>query len=79
MPGLEAGQGSIDPDSPYADRPLGDARVRTRTGASVVAIVRDEDVQPSPGPADVLRVGDILVIIGTEEGITQVEHIFDKG
>ncbi len=79
VPGLEAGQVSIDPDSPYADRPLGEARVRTRTGASVVAIVRDEDVQPSPGPADVLRVGDILVIIGTEEGITQVEHIFDKG
>lgn len=79
VPGLEAGQVAIEPGSPYADRPLGDARIRTRTGASVVAIVRDEDVAPSPGPADVLRAGDILVVIGTEDGITQVQHIVDKG
>ena len=65
---------------------LADQRNAERVAAEVstvlrvlVEMLRDEDVQPSPGPADVLRVGDILVIIGTEEGITQVEHIFDKG
>lgn len=79
VPGLEAGQVSVEPGSPYQNRPLGDARVRTRTGASIVAVVRDEEVRPSPGPGDVLQAGDILVVIGTEEGITQVEHIFDKG
>ncbi|MDY6997133.1 MAG: cation:proton antiporter regulatory subunit [Actinomycetota bacterium] len=79
VPGLEAGQVAIAADSPYANRPLGDARVRTRTGASIVAVVRDEQVEPSPGPEDVLHPGDTLVVIGTEEGITQVEHIFDRG
>ncbi|WP_099020769.1 cation:proton antiporter regulatory subunit [Mycolicibacterium palauense] len=79
VPGLDAGQVSIEPGSPYASHPLGDARVRTRTGASIVAIVRDEEVLPSPGPSDMLAPGDVLVVIGTAEGITQVEHIFDKG
>ncbi|MGB3233980.1 MAG: cation:proton antiporter regulatory subunit [Mycobacterium sp.] len=79
VPGLDAGQVSVEPGSPYAEHPLGDARVRTRTGSSIVAIVRDEEVLPSPGPTDVLHAGDVLVVIGTADGITQVEHIFDKG
>ncbi|MCB1292951.1 MAG: cation:proton antiporter regulatory subunit, partial [Mycobacterium sp.] len=73
VPGLDAGQVAVQAGSAYADHPLGDARVRTRTGASIVAIVRDEEVLPSPGPADMLRPGDVLVVIGTADGITQVE------
>ncbi|COW82938.1 TrkA domain-containing protein [Mycobacterium tuberculosis] len=61
------------------DRPLGDTRARTRTGASIVAIVRDEDVLASPGPTDVLRAGDVLIVIGTEDGIAGVEQIVEKG
>jgi TrkA domain protein len=44
-----------------------------------VAIVRDEDVLASPGPAETLRAGDVLIVIGTEEGIAGVEQIVDKG
>ena len=79
VPGLDAGQVDVDADSPYADHPLGDARVRSRTGASIVAVVRDEQVFPSPGPADILHPGDVLVVIGTAVGITEVERIFYKG
>ena len=50
VPGLNAGQVTIRPGSPFVDRPLGDTRARTRTGASIVAIVRDEEVLASPGP-----------------------------
>jgi TrkA domain protein len=79
VPGLKAGQALIRPGSPFVDRPLGDTRARTRTGASIVAIVRDEEVLASPGPTEVLRVGDVLVVIGTGEGIAGVEQIVDKG
>lgn len=75
VPGLEAGQVHITPDSPFVDRALGDTRARTRTGASIVAIVRNEDVIASPGPAETLRPRDVLIVIGTEEGIAGVEHI----
>jgi len=79
VPGLNAGQVGIRPDSPFVDRPLGDTRARTQTGASIVAIVRDDEVLASPGPAELLRRGDVLVVIGTEEGIAGVEHIVDRG
>lgn len=50
IPGLETGQIRIRPESPFVGRPLGDTRARTRTGASIVAIVRNEQVLASPGP-----------------------------
>jgi TrkA domain protein len=75
VPGLNSGQVEVTASSPYAGRTLGETRARTRTGASIVAIVRGEDVIASPGPAQQLHTGDILVVIGTERGITGVERI----
>jgi TrkA domain protein len=79
VPGLEAGQVQIRPDSPFVDRPLGEACVRTRTGASIVAIVRNEEVLASPAPAEMLHAHDVLVVIGTADGIAGVEQIIAKG
>jgi TrkA domain protein len=79
VPGLDAGQVEIVPASPFVDRPLGDTKARTRTGASIVAIVRDEEVLASPGPEEVLHAHDVLVVIGTEDGISRVRRIVDQG
>ncbi|MFC7343580.1 cation:proton antiporter regulatory subunit [Saccharopolyspora griseoalba] len=75
VPGLSSGQVEVTAGSPYADRALGETRARTRTGASIVAVVRGEEVIASPQPGQTLRTGDILVVIGTQQGITGVEHI----
>lgn len=79
VPGLDAGQVEIVPSSPFVDRPLGDTKARTRTGASIVAIVRDEEVLASPGPTEVLHAEDVLVVIGTENGIAGVRRIVEQG
>ena len=79
VPGLDAGQVRILAGSGFVDRPLGETRARTRTGASIVAIVRDEQVLASPGPSEVLHAGDVLVVIGTEDGIAGVQRIVDQG
>jgi TrkA domain protein len=79
VPGIDAGQVHIRQGSPFADRPLGDTAARTRTGASIVAIVRNDEVLASPGPAEILRAQDVLVVIGTEEGIAGVEEIVARG
>jgi TrkA domain protein len=79
VPGLNAGQVAIRPGSPFVDKPLGETRARTRTGASIVAIVRGEEVLASPGPAEMLRADDVLVVIGTEDGIGGVENIVARG
>jgi TrkA domain protein len=75
VPGLSAGQVVVAPASPFAGRTLGATRARTRTGASIVAIVRGEKVLASPPPAQVLEAGDVLVVIGTHDGIAGVEQI----
>ncbi|GGL58933.1 cation:proton antiporter regulatory subunit [Planomonospora parontospora] len=75
VPGLESGRVELPDGSPYVGRPLGHTRARTRTGASVVAVVRGEEVIASPGPQEVLRAGDVLVVIGTDQGIADVTRI----
>ncbi|GAA2439837.1 cation:proton antiporter regulatory subunit [Actinomadura vinacea] len=77
--GLITEQIPIAPGSPYAGRPLADARVRTRTGASIVAIVRDGHVKASPRPDAPIEAGDIVVVVGTDEGVAAVTAIFDQG
>ncbi|MFR9803614.1 cation:proton antiporter regulatory subunit [Pseudonocardia sp. RS010] len=75
VPGLSAGQVEVRVGTPFVDRTLGATRARTLTGASIVAIVRGPEVVASPGPEHVLRAGDVLVVIGTHEGIVGVERI----
>ena len=79
IPGLEAGQVLIRPGSAFVDRPLGETRARTRTGSSIVAIVRDEQVLVSPGPSEMLHAADVLIVVGTETGIEGVQRLVDKG
>ncbi len=79
IPGLETGQIHILAGSPFVGHPLGDTHARTRTGASIVAIVRNDEVLASPGPDEMLHAQDVLIVIGTDEGIVGVEQIIDKG
>ena len=79
IPGLDAGQVIVGEQSPFAGRPLGDTKARTRTGSSIVAVVRDDDVLASPGPDDVLQPHDVLVVIGTADGIAAVRHLIEQG
>ena len=79
VPGLHAGQVEVGAESPYSGRPLGETRARTRTGASIVAVVRDDRVLASPGPDEVLRPADVLVVIGTDDGIAGVQDIVTGG
>jgi TrkA domain protein len=74
VPGLEAAHFPIRPGSPFDGRTLGDTHARTLTGCSIVAIVRETDVVPSPGPGDHLQAGDVLVAIGSEDGLEQLER-----
>lgn len=66
-------------DSPYADRPMGDARIRTRTGVSVVALLRGDEAIPVPGPEATLQPGDYLVVVGTHRGIEELVEILREG
>ncbi len=77
--GLLTEQMSIPAGSPFVGRRLGDTRTRTLTGASIVAILRDREVIASPGPSFLFEAGDVVVVVGTREGLDGVTAILASG
>lgn len=75
IPGLSAGEIDVPADSVYAGLTLGDTHARTRTGASVVAVVRGGRPIPSPSPDERLCPDDVLVVLGTHDGIAHLRRI----
>ena len=59
--------------SPLAGCSLGEAQIRSHTGATVVAIMRRGALVSNPGTAEILRAGDVLAVLGNHgelEGFT---------
>jgi len=54
----------VDDVSPLAGHSLAEAAVRKRTGASVIAILRQGVALPNPQPGERLAAGDTLVVVG---------------
>jgi TrkA domain protein len=48
---------------------IGALEIRSRTGATIVAVVRAHQPVPAPGPEFELRPRDTAVVVGTPEGI----------
>jgi TrkA domain protein len=62
----------VDRTAPLASSTLADAAIHTDTGVSIVAIVRGDAVIVSPGATERLEPDDLVVAVGTAEG---VEHV----
>ncbi|GAA2512570.1 cation:proton antiporter regulatory subunit [Pilimelia columellifera] len=65
----------LTPSSPYVGRQLGDASIRTRTSVSIVAVLRNQEVIPSPGPSFVFAASDVVVMVGTRKGLDAASAI----
>jgi TrkA domain protein len=73
--GLFTEQLVLPADSRFLDRPLGDTEARTKTGVSIVAILRGKDVIASPTPSEILRMDDLIVAVGTREGLDKLDKL----
>lgn len=60
---------TVDPQSSAAGRTIGDGQFRTKTGASIVAIIRGDTTVPAPAPDALLDRGDVVVAVGTPQGL----------
>lgn len=79
LEGITMTQLPIMPGSPFEGRTLGDTAMRTRTGVSVVAVVRQQVVHPSPGPEFAFAANDLVVMVGTTSGLADAGRILDQG
>ncbi|MHA3684607.1 cation:proton antiporter regulatory subunit [Leucobacter sp. HY1910] len=57
---------------------LGHTQVRSRTGASIVAVLRGAEAIASPPPSFTLNGGDELIVVGTDEALTAVATILEQ-
>jgi TrkA domain protein len=75
MIGLYTEQMLLPSDSRYLGRPLGETKARTKTGVSIVAILRGKTVIPSPTPQETLQADDLIVAVGTREGLDALDKL----
>lgn len=66
---------SVESTSPLANHTIGDGRIRTETGASVVAVLRSGESFPGPGPEFTLLPGDTALVIGSVDGVARAHSI----
>ncbi|MGI5196392.1 cation:proton antiporter regulatory subunit [Streptomyces sp. CA-288835] len=76
--GLVAERLELAGTSYWNGRLLGETRLRTETGASVVAVLRRAEAIPSPAPDFRLAGGDTLIVIGTREGVETAATILGR-
>lgn len=57
----------------FVGKTLQESAIRTRFGVTVLAIRRDRDIIISPGPAQVVKEGDVLVVVGRNDRLEKLE------
>jgi monovalent cation:H+ antiporter-2, CPA2 family len=67
---------TIDAGCQLIDKTIGEAEIRKRTGASVVGIIRDDHLEPNPGPEFCFQEKDLVAIIGAAKARTAFRSNF---
>lgn len=67
----------VDESSPVAGLTLAEANVRSRTGASVVALVRGESVLANPKSHERFQPGDVVGLIGSSEELSAAADLLN--
>ena len=65
----------VEPGSSAAGTTIAQGMYRTRTGASIVAVIRGTTTIPAPGPEVAFEGGDIVVAVGTDDGLSQLRSL----
>jgi TrkA domain protein len=61
--------------SPAIGHTIAELQLRTRTGASVVAVIRGDTTVPAPEPDLEFAPRDVVVAVGTDEGLATLRSI----
>lgn len=69
----------LPPGSPLVGLTVKTCRIRSTTGATIVAILRDTGSLATPHPDEVLRAGDTLVVIGRPESFRDIRNLVVEG
>lgn len=74
-PGLLVEQITVPARSHHVNHSLGDVQARSRTDASVTAVLRDGQVITPPDPTMSLAAGDVLVVVGSRTAVDRLTAV----
>lgn len=63
----------LTPKSPFVDKQIAESRIRTHTGASIIAVMQGDDMTVSPDITFVLKAGDTVMAAGKRDQIRRFE------
>jgi len=69
----------LPPTSPMVGLTVATCRIRSTTGSTIVAILRESGSLATPHPDEVLRANDTLVIIGRPETFEEINRLVAEG
>jgi monovalent cation:H+ antiporter-2, CPA2 family len=76
--GIEISWMELSSSSSLIGKSLAEAGIRSQTGASVVALVRNQQLIPNPKSMTIFETGDRIGVIGDKEQIKSVEDLIQK-
>jgi TrkA domain protein len=68
---------TIRESSPYAGGTIADTQARSRTGVSIVAVLRAQTAFPAPTPSFDFQAGGTAVVVGTPAGVRALARLLD--
>jgi TrkA domain protein len=75
LEGLAIDWVTVPAGSRFVGATIAEGAFRTRTGTSIVAVVRGDTTLPAPGPDLRFEVGDVAVAVGTTQGLADLRAL----
>jgi len=76
VPGIGAPSSILIPTgSPAVDKTLAELNLRSKTGCSVIAITRGTERLLMPAGRQMVKAGDNLVLVGTQDAVAQAKKL----
>ncbi|HWH70663.1 MAG TPA: TrkA C-terminal domain-containing protein [Candidatus Sulfotelmatobacter sp.] len=75
----EVKQVAVGAGSPAQGKRIGELALRTRTGASIVAIERDGQCLVNPGPEEEVLEGDLVMLLGKAAQLETAIRVLEGG
>ncbi|ADW17864.1 Kef-type potassium/proton antiporter, CPA2 family [Desulfobulbus propionicus DSM 2032] len=70
---------TVGEGSALIDRTIGEAEIRKKTGVSVVGVLREDQLEPNPGPQFRFQEKDLVAVIGSSEARDAFQAKFFPG
>jgi CPA2 family monovalent cation:H+ antiporter-2 len=61
----------LEEDSPFADRTIAEIGMRKNYGVTILAVRRQDTMEPNPAADTKLQAGDVLILFGTSENMNK--------